>query len=85
MGLPPSGDMSEIEMTNLASWRQTIIGTKMGMAQIRQDIPEIISLYREGKWVLDELISGRFDFVQINDAIAAAQQAENVRIIVTMR
>ena len=85
MGLPPSGDMSEIEMTNLASYGQTIIGTKMGMAQIRQDIPEIISLYREGKWVLDELISGRFDFNQINDAIAAAQQAENVRIIVTMR
>jgi len=84
MGMPPSGDMSEIEMTNLASYGQSIIGTKMGMAQIRQDIPDIISLYREGKWVLDELISGRFDFNQINDAIAAAQQADNLRIIVKM-
>ena len=84
MGMPPSGDMSEIEMTNLASYGQSIIGTKMGMARIREDIPEIINLYREGKWVLDELISGRFDFNQINDAMTAAQQADNLRIILKM-
>jgi S-(hydroxymethyl)glutathione dehydrogenase/alcohol dehydrogenase len=84
MGLPPSGDMAEIEMTNLASYGQSIIGTKMGMARIREDIPNIITLYREGKWVLDDLISRRFDFSDINDAIDAAQHPDTMRIIVQM-
>lgn len=84
MGMPPTGDLSEIDMTNLASYGQSITGTKMGMALIREDIPDIINFYRKGEWVLDYLISNRFDFQDINDAIDAAERPETMRIIVQM-
>ncbi len=84
MGMPPTGDLSEIDMTNLASYGQSITGTKMGMALIREDIPDIINFYRKGEWVLDDLISNRFDFQDINDAIDAAERPETMRIIVQM-
>lgn len=84
MGLPPSGDISEIEMTNLASLGQSILGTKMGSARIREDIPKLIDLYRNGEWVLDGLISDRFDFKDINTALRAAEQPDSLRIIVQM-
>lgn len=84
MGMPPSGALSEIEMTNLASYGQTITGTKMGMALIKEDIPEILDYYRNGQWELDALISKRFHFSQINQALEAAQQPDTMRIIINM-
>ena len=85
MGLPPSQDKSTISMTDLASYGQTILGTKMGLARIREDIPDIIALYRQGKWVLDELISQRFDFTEINQALLAAQQPDSLRVVLQMK
>ena len=85
MGMPPSGDMAEIEMTNLAAKGQSILGTKMGSSVISKDIGEIISLYRDGHWILDELISERFDFEDINDAITAAESPDSFRIVVRMQ
>lgn len=85
MGMPPSGHLAEIDMTSLAAQGQIIIGTKMGSAMIREDIPEIIRLYREGEWVLDALVSDRFDFEDINAALAAAEHPDSFRIMVTMQ
>ena len=84
MGMPPSGDLAEIDMTNLAAQGQSIMGTKMGSAMIREDIPEIIRLYRAGDWALDALVSDRFDFKDINAALAAAEHPDSFRVMVTM-
>ena len=84
MGMPPSGDLAEIDMTSLAAQGQSIMGTKMGSAMIREDIPEIIRLYRKGDWVLDALVSDRFDFEDINAALAAAERPDSFRVMVTM-
>ena len=83
MGMPPSGEMVEVEMTNLAAYGQSIIGTKMGSAMIREDIPEIIRLYRAGEWELDGLVSHRFQFDDINAALDMASQPESLRVMVT--
>ena len=83
MGMPPSGEMVEVEMTNLAAYGQSIIGTKMGSAMIREDIPEIIRLYRAGEWELDGLVSHRFQFDDINAALDVASQPESLRVMVT--
>ena len=83
MGMPPSGEMVEVEMTNLAAYGQSIIGTKMGSAMIREDIPEIIRLYRAGEWELDGLVSHRFQFDDINAALDMASQPDSLRVMVT--
>jgi len=84
MGMPPSGDLADIDMTSLAAQGQSILGTKMGSAVIRKDIPEIIRLYREGEWVLDALVSDRFSFEDINAALERAEHPDSFRVVVKM-
>ena len=70
VGMPASGAESTYEAANLAAAGQGMIGSKMGDAVIRRDIPWMIDLYAQGRLKLDELISRRWRFEQINDAIA---------------
>ena len=42
----------------------------MGNVVIKRDIPWMIDLYQQGRLKLDELISGRWELDQINEAIA---------------
>jgi len=51
----------------------------MGHCDIREDIPALIGLYREGKLKLDELITARYPFDRINEAM------DNVRAGVGLR
>jgi S-(hydroxymethyl)glutathione dehydrogenase/alcohol dehydrogenase len=51
----------------------------MGHCDIRTEIPRLIGLYREGKLKLDELITARFGFDEINTAM------DNVRAGVGLR
>jgi len=82
VGIPASGVMVEIDPGNIASDNQRILGSKMGGARIRDDIPRLIALYREGILKLDELISGRYPLERINDAIASVKRGEALRNVV---
>ncbi len=82
VGMPPSGVMTEIDPCNLASYSQKILGSKMGSARIRVDIPYLMGLYRDGRLKLDELISGRFALDEINDAIAGVKRGDVLRNVV---
>lgn len=70
VGMPHSGDMSSYEPVVLAALGQGMVGSKMGDVVIQRDIPWMIDLYQQGRLKLDELISGRWSFDQINEAIA---------------
>ena len=82
MGMPASNDLVAVDAADLAGSAKTIIGTKMGSAMIREDIPMLIDLYQKGELELDGLISHRFDFNQINDAIDTAAQPSSLRVVV---
>ena len=82
MGMPASDDLVAVDAADLAGSAKTIIGTKMGSAMIREDIPMLIDLYQKGELELDGLISHRFDFDQINDAIDTASQPSSLRVVV---
>ncbi len=79
VGMPASGVMSEFDPGTLASASQRILGSKMGSARIDEDIPRLITLYREGRLKLDELISGRYPLAEINEAIASVNRGEALR------
>ena len=70
VGMPQNGDSSTFEPVKMAAVNQGMIGSKMGNVVIRRDIPWMVDLYHQGRLKLDELISGRFRFEQINEAIA---------------
>jgi S-(hydroxymethyl)glutathione dehydrogenase / alcohol dehydrogenase len=59
-----------------------LTGSAMGAAKLRMDIAKLIELYRAGRLKLDELISGHFPFVKINEAIEQSAQGTDLRNII---
>jgi Zn-dependent alcohol dehydrogenase len=70
VGMPHSGAMATYEPVMLAAVGQGMVGSKMGDVVIQRDIPWMVDLYTQGRLKLDELISGRWELDQINEAIA---------------
>ncbi len=85
MGMPASDDLARIDASDLAGSAKSIIGTKMGSAMIRDDIPMLIDLYQKGELILDDLISHRFDFGDINQAIDMAASPASARVLIDMQ
>jgi S-(hydroxymethyl)glutathione dehydrogenase / alcohol dehydrogenase len=61
---------------------QRILGSIMGSTRLAVDIPRLIRLYQAKRLKLDELISGRYPFEQINEAIESTEQGEVLRNLV---
>ena len=53
----------------MSAVNQGMVGSKMGNVVIKRDIPWMVDLYQQGRLKLDELISGRWQLDQINEAI----------------
>src|SRR6056297_1239079 len=82
VGMPHTGAESRYEAANFAAMGQALVGSKMGEAVIRRDIPWMVDLYEQGRLKLDELISGRWRLDQINDAIADTKTGSAKRNVI---
>lgn len=82
VGMPPTGVVSEIDPSTMASLSQRILGSKMGASRIAIDIPHLVTLYQQGRLKLDELISGRYPLEQINEAMASVKTGEALRNVI---
>jgi len=54
----------------------------MGDTRIQEDVPKLISLYRNGKLKLDELITARYPLEKINEALALMAKGETLRNVI---
>ena len=66
----------------LSDSSRRILGSKMGHCDIRVDIPALIELYREGKLKLDELITHRYAFEDINTAMDNVRNGVGLRNVI---
>jgi Zn-dependent alcohol dehydrogenase len=82
VGMPHSGHASGYEAASFAAMGQSMIGSKMGEAVIRRDIPWMVDLYAQGRLKLDELISRRWRFDEINAAIADTKSGSARRNVI---
>jgi S-(hydroxymethyl)glutathione dehydrogenase/alcohol dehydrogenase len=82
VGMPPSGAMSQYEPGNFAATGQSLIGSKMGDAVIKRDIPWMIDLYAQGRLKLNELISEKYSLDEINEAIEATKTGTAKRNVI---
>jgi S-(hydroxymethyl)glutathione dehydrogenase/alcohol dehydrogenase len=82
VGMPAAGVSTGFDPTNVASYGQRVLGSKMGSARIRIDIPMLVDLYRQGRLKLDELVSGRYPLEEVNAAIAGVTRGEALRNVV---
>ena len=70
VGMPHSGQTASYEPVILTALGQVMTGSLMGDAVPLRDIAWMVDLYRQGRLMLDELVSGRWRLRQINEAIA---------------
>jgi S-(hydroxymethyl)glutathione dehydrogenase / alcohol dehydrogenase len=70
----------------LSEWRpvefcggRILTGSAMGAVHSRIDIPRIVELYQVGKLKLDELVTHRFPFAQINEAMDSMETGQVIR------
>lgn len=84
VGIPPTGVVSTFDPGRLASLSQRILGSKMGAANIRKDIPDMIDLHLAGRLKLDELITARYGFEDINEAIAQSKAGAALRNVIVI-
>lgn len=80
--MPPNGVTTAFDPGNFANDGQQVLGSKMGSARIRIDIPRLVELYQQRRLKLDELISGRYPLARINDAVAVAKRGEALRNVI---
>jgi len=59
-----------------------LTGSAMGAVKLRIDIPRLIELYKVGRLKLDELISGRYPFDKINEALASSEKGDVIRNVI---
>ena len=82
VGMPPSGVSATFDPGWVAADGQRILGSKMGSARLPIDVPKLVELYGQGRLKLDELITERFPFEKINEALASSRAGAALRNVV---
>jgi S-(hydroxymethyl)glutathione dehydrogenase/alcohol dehydrogenase len=83
VGVTPMTTEVTVPIMALVFEEKILTGSLYGSARPWIDIPKLISLYNAGKLKLDELLTRRYAFEQINEAFEALERGEVARSIVT--
>jgi Zn-dependent alcohol dehydrogenase len=83
VGLPEGGIVSlSFPAYDFIHAEKIITGGSMGSTHLKVDIPHYVELYQAGLIKLDELISGRYQLEQINEAIDSVLRGEALRNVI---
>ena len=82
VGLPHVGTRGDYDPVGMGFHGQGLRGTRMGDVVLRRDVPWLLDLHRQGRLLLEELVSATYPFERINDAMDAVRRAEGRRNVV---
>jgi S-(hydroxymethyl)glutathione dehydrogenase/alcohol dehydrogenase len=95
LGIQITGRLGQTVIVGFGDWSQkisvpidqlmlekSITASRMGSGRVSVDIPRIAQYYLDGRFKLDELLSGRWDFAGINHAIDASKKGDGYRQII---
>jgi S-(hydroxymethyl)glutathione dehydrogenase/alcohol dehydrogenase len=82
VGMPATGAKLPLEVGDIADMAQTVTGSKMGATRPMTDIPKLIDLYKDGKLLLDELVTKTYPLDEINEAFASVNKGEALRNVI---
>lgn len=82
VGMNHDGTHAQYDPAVVAVLGQSMIGTKMGDANLSRDIPWMVDLYGQGRLKLDELVSATWTLEQINEAIADTRNGKAKRNVI---
>ncbi len=79
---PPTAEV-RVPALSLVFEERVLTGSIYGAGAPRVEIPKLIALYRAGRLKLDELLTRRYPFAQVNEAYEALERGEVARSVVT--
>ena len=71
-----------LPMTLFTLFQKRLLGSLYGEANPRADIPRLLSLYRDGKLLLDEAVTTEYKLNDINEAYDDMLAGRNIRGVV---
>lgn len=83
VGVTPMTMEVSVPIMTLVFEERILTGSVYGSSRPLIDIPMLINLYRAGKLKLDELLTRRYPFAEINEAYDALEAGEVLRSIIT--
>ncbi|MGE0218705.1 NDMA-dependent alcohol dehydrogenase [Mycolicibacterium sp.] len=63
-------------------FQKRLLGSLYGEANPRADIPRLLSLYREGKLLLDETVTHEYKLAEVNEGYEDMRQGRNIRGVI---
>jgi S-(hydroxymethyl)glutathione dehydrogenase/alcohol dehydrogenase len=83
VGVTPMTTEVSVPIMTLVFEERVLTGSVYGSSRPWIDIPMLMNLYTAGKLKLDELLTRKYPFAEINDAYDALERGEGLRSIVT--
>jgi S-(hydroxymethyl)glutathione dehydrogenase/alcohol dehydrogenase len=82
IGLGSRSESVELNVFQLPVLEKRLLGCWYGGAHVHRDLPRLLSLYREGKLKLDELVTRTYRLDEINQAFADMASGVNARGVI---
>jgi S-(hydroxymethyl)glutathione dehydrogenase/alcohol dehydrogenase len=82
-GLARGDTQAAFPMFPFVMQEKRLIGSVYGSGQPRQDIPNLVSLYQQGRLKLKELVSRTYSLSGVNDALEALASSDGARGVIT--
>jgi S-(hydroxymethyl)glutathione dehydrogenase / alcohol dehydrogenase len=79
LGMPASGALARIDVGTLANDAIRLLGSKLGGARPREDVPRHVERYVAGQLKLDELVSATWPLDEIAAAMDATRAGNGLR------
>lgn len=84
VGLPASSQNLMTPVWHLVAEERTLKGSYLGSCVPRRDIGRFVSLYRNGRLPVDQLLTGRLPLEQINEGFDRLHRGEAIRQVIVM-
>ncbi|MCW2757892.1 MAG: alcohol dehydrogenase [Nocardioidaceae bacterium] len=84
VGMVPESTPIAISGPELFLQEKRLQGSFMGSNQFKVDIPRYVDLYLQGRLLLDEMVTDRLPFNQINEGFALLAAGRATRVVVDM-
>jgi S-(hydroxymethyl)glutathione dehydrogenase/alcohol dehydrogenase len=83
VGMAPTGSEIAVPAT-IAGQEKTVKGCFYGSTRPAVDFPRLVDFYMQGKLKLDEMVSKRYPFEEINESFDALKRGDNARGVIVL-
>ena len=82
VGVAPFKDKLSLPLFELPMMGKSVLGTYFGSGNLRVDLVALLQLYKQGRLKLDELITNRYSFKDINKGFKDTEEGKNARGVI---